>query len=318
MCLKIISVNENLKGITPMRFGMDFGGTNLKLAIFTEDGGTVSFEELPIKSLIKDGAIIDGLVNTVVGFVAGHTIDAGGLAIKGMVDTRKGTVADDIGAGSLLAGMNVREIFSDALGVPVAMDNDARSYAWGEYLFGAGKGSRVMVCMTLGTGIGCSLVHGGKPYEGTDPLSGLLGGHITIDRNGPECPCGSRGCLELYCSATALKEEIRSRYPELNSGDSVPAFFDAAARKRLPYSILLNEFQENLALGIVNVIHAYGPDTVVIGGGVMKSNEIILPHVIEIVHKRAWTFPRKSVKIAASKLGNRSAVLGAAFHYTLQ
>lgn len=301
-----------------MRFGMDFGGTNIKLAIFTGDGEMVTFDEIPTMTLIKNGNIIDGLVERVTKFTGGYSLDAGGLAVKGMVDTGKGTVEDDIGAGRLLAGKNVQKIFSDALKIPVAIDNDARSYAWGEYLYGAGKGSRVMVCMTLGTGLGCSLVHGGKPYEGTDPLSGLLGGHITIDRNGPECPCGSRGCLELYCSATALTEKIRTVHPELNSDDILPGFFKAVLEKGIPYIGLLREFQENLALGIVNVIHAYGPDTVVIGGGVMKSHEVILPGVIEIVHKRAWTFPRKSVNIAASELGNRSAVLGAAFHYTLQ
>lgn len=301
-----------------MRFGMDFGGTYLKLAIFTENGEAVSFKEVPIKTLIKNGKIIDGLVAVVTEFVEGHELKAGGLAVKGMVDTRKGTVEDDIGAGTLLAGVNIQKLFSDMLGVPVAMDNDARSYAWGEYVFGAGRNSKVMVCMTLGTGLGCSLVTEGKPYEGTDPLGGILGGHISIDRNGPECPCGSRGCLELYCSATALTKRIRSLYPDLNTGDILPAFFRAVTETGDPYTLLLDEFQENLALGIINVIHAYGPDTVVIGGGVMNSHEIILPKVIEIVHLRAWTVPRRSVRIVPAELGNKAAALGAAFYYKLK
>jgi glucokinase len=298
-----------------MRFGMDYGGTNLKLAVFTEDGEAVSFIEVPIKKLIKDGKIIDGLVDVVTEFTGGHTLKAGGLAVKGMVDIEKGMVVDDIGAGALLAGVNIQKIFSDALGIPVAIDNDARSYAWGEYLFGAGKGSKVMVCMTLGTGLGCSLVADGRPYEGADPLGGILGGHISIDRNGPECACGSRGCLELYCSATALTRQIKSLHPEIDTDDILPAFFDLVVKKGSPYTTLLREFQNNLALGIVNVIHAYGPDTVVIGGGVMNSHEIFLPEVVKLVHQRAWTVPRKSVKIVAAKLGNRAAALGAAFHF---
>ena len=79
------------------------------------------------------------------------------------------------------------------------------------------------------------------------------------------------------------------------------------------YFNLLNEFQENLSIGIVNVIHAYGPDVVVLGGGLMNSAEIILPRLIELVHKRAWTFPKKKVKIKSSELGNKAAAIGVAF-----
>ncbi len=300
-----------------MRFGMDFGGTNLKLGVFSADGSTVAFDEMPIQGLIKDESILGGLLGASTGFVRGYSLNAGGLAVKGMVDSRTGFVLDDIGAGAMLAGINIRDEFSRALGFPVEIDNDARSYAWGEYLYGAGQGSRVMVCMTLGTGFGCALVADEKPYEGSDPLGGILGGHISIDRNGPECPCGNRGCLELYCSATALGKIIREAYPELNEDNLLHTYFDLIRKGRRQYRKALEEFQENLALGIVNVIHAYGPDTVVLGGGVMNSSDIILPRVIELVHRRAWTYPRKKVKIAASLLGNRAAAMGAAFHYRL-
>ena len=222
---------------------------------------------------------------------------------------------EDIGAGSLLAGQPLRDAFSRALGFPFFVENDARAYAWGEWKFGAGRGSKVMVCMTLGTGLGCALVVNQKPYEGSDPLGGILGGHISIDRNGKPCPCGNRGCLEMYCSATAFSERVIAAHPELAGSDRVlPQFFADLSTGKSGYQQILAEFQDDLAIGIVNVIHAYGPDTVVLGGGVMNSHQQILPGLIERVHQMAWTFPRKKIKLYPAELGNKAAAIGVAFH----
>ena len=221
---------------------------------------------------------------------------------------------EDIGIANLFSRRNIRDEFSKALNAPFIVDNDARAYAYGEWKFGAGIGSDSMVCMTLGTGLGCALILNGEPFRGSDPVGGLLGGHISIDRNGPVCTCGNTGCLESYCSATALKKMISDSYPELgNSDDLLPEYFKVVNENNEKYSKVLEEFNENLAIGIVNIIHAYGPDTVIIGGGLMNSSKYFLKDVIKIVNKKAWTVPRGKVKIKKSKLGNKAAVFGSAF-----
>lgn len=297
-----------------MRFGMDFGGTNIKTGIFSEDGKTLLFNEQKLSVFSDDGNLLNNLINHARKVSEGFSLSQGGLAIKGLINTETGVLEDDIGAGSLLSGINLIQAFVDALHIPFKVENDARAYAWGEYKFGAGRGSSAMVCMTLGTGLGCSLVVDEKPYQGSDALGGLLGGHISIDKNGPECPCGNKGCLELYCSATAFTEAVRKTFPEFNKSENVlEDYFAALEKDEKKYINLLCDFQENLSIGIVNVIHAYGPDVVVLGGGVMNSAEIILPGLIELVHKRAWTFPRKKVKIKSSELGSKAAAIGVAF-----
>lgn len=297
-----------------MHLGIDYGGTNLKTGIFSADGKVLKFEEKKLAEFTSQNNLLDNLIKYAIEFTEGYKIKKGGLAIKGLVNTKEGKVEDDIGAGSLLAGINLRRAFGDALGVPFNIENDARAYAWGEYKFGSGNGSRAMVCITLGTGLGCALVADDKPYQGSDPLGGLLGGHISIDRNGPECPCGNKGCLELYCSATAFSKRIQEVHTELSDpGNTLKKFFESIRNGNKSYEVTLNEFQENLAIGIVNVIHAYGPDVVVIGGGVMNSSDLILPKLIEKVHKRAWTFPRGKVQIKASLLANKAAAMGVAF-----
>ena len=298
-----------------MRFGIDFGGTNIKCGVFSDEGEVLAFSQAELKTFTTNGDLLQNLIRYSQKMCAGYTIKKGGLAIKGLVNTHTGILEEDIGAGSLLAGKPLRDTFSQALGVPFFVENDARAYAWGEWKFGAGKSSRVMVCMTLGTGLGCALIVDQKPYEGSDPLGGILGGHISIDHKGELCPCGNRGCLELYCSATALTKRVLAAHPELaNSVNVLPAFFESLSQNKNSYQETLHRFQEDLAVGIVNVIHAYGPEIVVLGGGVMNSSMLILPGLIKLVHKMAWTFPREKVKLYPAELGNKAAALGVAFH----
>lgn len=298
-----------------MRFGMDFGGTNLKTGIFNEDGTVVDFIEHPLTAFTANDNLLNNLLTHARKFVASKQMRGGGLAIKGLVNSATGILEDDIGAGAMLAGKDLRAAFGDALGIPFCVENDARAYAWGEWRFGAGKGSRVQVCMTLGTGLGCALIKDQHPYQGSDTLGGILGGHISIDRNGPVCPCGNRGCLELYCSAPAFASRIQKAHSDLkNNDDPLPAFFQKIAAGNNNYIATLSAFQKDLAIGIVNVVHAYGPDRIVLGGGVMNSAALILPGLIEQVHQMAWTVPRNSVDIQPAALGNRAAAIGAAFH----
>ncbi len=297
-----------------MKFGMDYGGTNIKAGVFNNNGEIVNFVEEKLAVLSASGNLLDNLIAHSKKIIGKNKIESGGFAIKGLINTETGKVENDIGAGQMLAGINLKKAFSDGLGFPFAVDNDARAYAWGEYKFGAGKESNAMVCMTLGTGLGCSLIADGKPYCGSDSSGGLLGGHISIDRNGPDCTCGNKGCLELYCSATALTERVKEVHPSLDgSAEVLPYFFEKVKNGDEKYVQTFNEFIDNLSIGIVNVIHAYGPDTVVLGGGVLNSADIILPPLTKLVHKRAWTFPKNKVQIKKSLLGNNAAAIGVAF-----
>ncbi len=296
-----------------MRFGIDYGGTNIKTGLFDEDGTVVSFSERKLTDFTS-GDLLQNLIAHAKSVIEGYSISRGGLAIKGLINSETGVLLEDIGAGSLLAGIPLGETFSEALGFPFSVENDARSFAWGEYKFGAGKGSKAMVCMTLGTGLGCTLVTDNRTFCGADVLGGLLGGHISIDRNGPECPCGNIGCLELYCSATALVKRVNDRYPEFQAHESsLPLYFDRVRAGDARYLPEFVSFINDLSIGVVNVIHAYGADVVVLGGGVLNSSDIILPPLTELVHRRAWTYPKNKVLLKPAALGNKSAALGVAF-----
>ena len=295
-----------------MRIGIDFGGTNLKVGVFSDNAEVLAFDEILFKEVHQKYGIEKGLINTLHTYFSKYKISSGGLAIKGLVERATGKLINDVGIANEFAGTNLKELLEKEFNIPFLIENDARAYTYGEYKFGAGQGYDSIVVMTLGTGLGCSAVINKELYYSSDPLSGVLGGHISIDRNGPECPCGNKGCLELYCSATAFAKQVKSKHPELtNEEDVLPVFFNGIDNKG--YQETLNEFQENLAIGIVNVIHAYGPEAVILGGGVMKSHKVIIPGVQKNVDKRAWTYPKGKVKVLPSKLGNKAAALGVAF-----
>ncbi len=300
-----------------MRLAIDFGGTNIKLGLLDEEANFLDRRDIPLAQFPKQNEFIPDFLNYLEVFMGNIKPDLIGLATKGGVVLGTAEVTSDIGAGKYLIGVNLRELFETRFRAPFRLDNDARAYALGEYNFGAGRGSKTMLCMTIGTGVGSTLIQNGLPYVTDDPVGGLLGGHISIDRHGIPCSCGNIGCLEGYVSGTALRQLIVSKHSDLMNvtGDPIQAFFKAGStHPDSPIGASMKQFQTDLAHGLVNLIHAYGPDTIVIGGGVSESAPLFLPGVVALVSRMAWTSPRGITKIRATELGNKAALLGMAFH----
>ena len=302
-----------------MRLGIEFGGTHIKVGMVSENGTVIRDDIKKLRDFSESDNLVHDLKEYVNNFISNDSIDKGGISSKGLVDTNKGQVIDDVGAGKRLMGIPLCEIFSNQYNVPFQMENDARCYAWGEYKFGLGKETKVFCCMTLGTGVGCALIHNGNLYYGSDPLGGILGGHISIDKNGPKCDCGNKGCLELYCSQTGLLRIFKNTLPSLLSDeDPIISFFQSVNNGDLIHDKIFNDFIHDLAIGLVNIIHTYSPEVIVLGGGIMNSANKILPPLRELVNKMAFTVPRGRCIIKASQLGNHAPILGAAFHPQLE
>ncbi len=304
-----------------MRLAIDFGGTNIKIGLLDDQAAFLDRKDVPLADFPPGKAFFPDFLDYLEHYLNGRSPEFIGMATKGGVRLDTAEVSSDIGAGQYLIGAELRKHFESRFKALFYLDNDARAYALGEYSFGAGRGSNTLLCMTLGTGVGSALVHNGMPYATSDPVGGLLGGHISIDRQGIPCSCGNKGCLEGYVSATALLKMIDKNHPELLNGDTDPiaAFFEAGARE--PESLIgkhVSAFQNDLTLGLVNIIHAYSPDRIVIGGGVARSASVFLPRVVEMVSKMAWTSPRGATRIIASELGDNAALLGMAFHPLLK
>ena len=194
---------------------MDIGGTNLKLGLINDQGKVEKHEMHSMEDLLAHSNFIEALILYLNKFVGQNKITCGGVSSKGFIDSASGRVIDDVSLGKELGGFSICQILSDKYDAPFSIENDAKCYAWGEYKFGIGKKYKTFCCITLGTGIGCAYVDSGNLFSGGYPWGGVLGGHISIDRNGPTCDCGNIGCFEMYCSKNGILRILGESMPSM-------------------------------------------------------------------------------------------------------
>ena len=202
------------------------------------------------------------------------------------------------------------------VGLPARIENDARMALLGESYAGAARGFTDVVMMTLGTGIGGVAMIEGKLLHGKHAQAGCLGGHIPAVFNGRPCACGAVGCAEAEASGWSLPLIVRD-WP--GAADSVLSRYSNVGLKELfeeaasgdKVAVAIRDRCLNIwAATAVGLVHAYDPEMIVIGGGVMKSADVIIPYLESYVHKYAWT-PWGKVQVRAAELGNTAALIGA-------
>jgi glucokinase len=201
------------------------------------------------------------------------------------------------------------ELASSELGLPAVLDNDATAAAAGEHRFGAGRGTRNMVYVTVSTGVGGGVVLDGRVFRGSTGNGGELG-HVTVDWNGRVCKgCGRRGCLEAYASGTSIAERAREAGMEVETASEVAAAAragDAVAER------VWAETCAALACGVASLANVFEPERVVIGGGVSREGEQLLGPVRERVRAEVIAPVARSLDVVAAELGETVGVVGAA------
>jgi glucokinase len=236
------------------------------------------------------------------------------VAFPSLVNTKSGRILAEYGKYADATNCDLRAWAKQELELPLALENDARMAVVGEWKFGAGRGSDNMVMMTLGTGLGTAAVMEGQLLRGIHGQAGVLGGHASVRYNGRQCYCGNVGCAEAEAStavlsevAAALAEWSESTLRNLPMLDYAAVFAHAAAGDRC--ALKLRDY--SLAVWgtlAVSLVHAYDPDTLILGGGIMASADVVLPAVSEHVRRHAHT-PWGKVRVRASQLGDQAALL---------
>jgi glucokinase len=244
--------------------------------------------------------------------------DFAGIAVgfAGLVDSREGRVIATNGKYDDAREVDFSRWGQQTLGLPLRIENDARMALLGESYGGAARGFADVVMMTLGTGIGGVAMVEGKLLRGKHFQAGCLGGHIPVLFTGRTCSCGAIGCAEAEASGWALPAIVKewpgaeesglSKYPRIGFKE---LFEEAASGDQVAVAVrdrCLNVW----AADAVGLVHAYDPEIIVVGGGVMKSADVILPYLESYVHKHSWT-PWGKVKVRPAELGNNAALLGA-------
>lgn len=252
----------------PRRLGIDVGGTKCLAVMLDERGEVLDRRRRPTPR----GA--DAIVATLVALIESFDLaiddwSSIGLGVPGLV-TRDGTIVSSPNLPDV-ENFPVGEQLSRRLGRPVAVDNDANCAARAEWQVGAARGRDDVLVVTLGTGIGGGVVSGGRLVRGHQGFAGEIG-HVVVVADGRECACGRRGCWEQYASGTALGRLAREA--DCGWADATDVRRAAEADDRRALSVI-DEFGRWVALGVASLVHAFDPESVVIGGGVAHRADVV-------------------------------------------
>lgn len=279
--------------------GIDIGGTNVKAGVVSEKGEIVEKWEGPTEHKNKD-ALIKQITRMVENFKKKYVIKGVGIGVAGLVDYEEGVVR--VSPHLPLKDVPLRSILTDQLALPVSVDNDANSGGLGEKYFGAGRNIQNFVFLTLGTGIGGAVFINGELIRGTKGFAGELG-HMIIDRNGPQCKCGARGCLEALASGSAIEKIAWTSASEVTKAAS--AGEDKAKE-------ILASIGKKLGIGIANILNILDPELVIVGGKVSRAGALILNPAIQVAMTQSLAYGSRKTSIKISTLGDEAGILGAA------
>lgn len=299
---------------------IDLGGSHATLALVAGDRLLAS-NEVPMDAAHDLRPALDIFARVIRGLLAETSIapsDCHGIAFGfcGLADARLGRVVSTNKKYEDAPGIDFSEWAAREFDLPFAIENDARMALLGERHAGAARGIDNLVMITLGTGIGGAAMIEGKLLRGRHAQAGCLGGHLPAKVGGRLCTCGAIGCMEAEASGWALpllarewpgfaesslaRENLihfRAVFQQAEAGDRV-------AREVRDYCL---QVWANAAVGL---IHAYDPECIVIGGGVMRSADVIVPFIQNFTDNHAWT-PWGKVRILAAELGNNAGLFGA-------
>lgn len=302
--------------------GIDIGGTKLAAGIVDTDGKMLMRREVP--TVAREG--LEPVLGRIVALgqdLLAHaaakkeSVQRIGIGCAGPVDIRAGKVFNPPNLPGWTEVPLVHHI-ETALVLPAVLENDANAAALAEFRYGAGKGARSLVYLTVSTGIGGGIVLDGKVWHGLKDAAGEIG-HMTVCPDGPVCGCGNRGCLEAMASGPSIARRARqaasSERPTRLREIPQPTSADVVALAREGDAIAREVWDETvqyLAIGVAAVITILAPERVVLGGGVTKAGHILFEPLRAEVRRRVKLVPVASVPILPAALGSDVGILGAA------
>ncbi len=302
--------------------GVDIGGTKIAVGMVDQEGHILAKKECPTD--VPRG--FDHAMRQVAALLAQCAEQAGvklrgiGIGCAGPVDSVTGKLGN---VNNLVGwqGGNPIEVLAREFGVPVAMENDADAAALGELYWGAGKKKTRFLYVTVGTGIGVSVILDGKVYRGIDGCHPEIGHHI-LDASGPSCSCGVRGCWESLAAGPAMTAWLRENAPAGYDNRNLSAReICARAQDSDEWARRAVEREAHyLGLGLATLITLFAPEAIVLGGSVMNSAHLFLDCMREVIRQNCRLVPADRVLITLASLGADAGLIGAAqvWHHRLE
>ena len=301
--------------------GVDLGGSHVTAAVVREDGNILTSHEQDIEDHAVDAVLqaTEGVVDCALKDSESDAVTGIGIGSPGNIDLNSGTIlySPNFQWENVPLGARLRDRFKQ----PIFVGNDARCATLGEYTYGTGRGTRNFVLLTLGTGIGGGIVADGDLVLGNAAGAGEIGHHQIRARDGFVCNCGKIGCFEAQASGTGLirhafavresfpRSSLLERKPEKLSSKAIRKAAQAGDRHGLA---AWQNYAEDLAVGVANVIAFVNPQLIALGGGVSTAGDFMLDAIRERVDQLTTMVPKRATRVVIAQLGNDAGAIGAA------
>ncbi|MEI3612948.1 ROK family protein [Pseudogracilibacillus sp. SO30301A] len=282
--------------------GVDIGGTSIKLGFFNSAGKMYDNIEYDTNSHKGGNYILQNLIDKIEQF---EQVDAIGVSTAGQVDRKNGMIVQESANIPQTSGLPIKGILENHFNVPVNVENDVNAAALGENYFGAGRDYNDFLFLAYGTGIGGAIVDNSELYYGRNGYAGEFG-HMITHGNGLPCKCGLKGCYETYASTTALLREAQKLDSDITNGRII---FKKFYENDNQIKEVIDNWVEEIVIGLTSIIHIFNPTTIVIGGGIMEQEVLI--HMISKKVNEMVLESFAGVNIVKASLGNKAGMLGA-------
>jgi glucokinase len=281
--------------------GIDLGGTLVRVAVAQADGSIVGIAKGRTPDLGGPSGVVAWSRENADRLAEGAPIEVIGIGVPGPSDPRTGVLVNPPNLPGWPSGLPLGEMLGDAFGAPVHLENDANLAAVAELKRGAGRGVRNLVYVTWSTGIGSGLILDGKLYSGTHGSAGELG-HMVLDRDGPECFCGMRGCVEAYASGHSIATR---------AGRPAAEVFTAAQAGDPEAAGIVEQAAQRVGLGLLNLTNLVDPEVIVMGGGITQSWSLVEGWLGEAILESPFVTPNRRPRIVRAELGADVGLVGA-------
>lgn len=300
--------------------GVDLGRTKIALGLVNPQNQIVAQHRIPANTERGPASVVDRIAQSVQelqrDLPGGERIQALGICTPGPVDHARGIVLD-VHEMEGLHHAALASMLSERLGVPVSLDHDAKSAAVGEYYHGGGQGEPAMVYIVVGTGVGAAIVIDGQVLRGVHNMAGELG-HITLNRDGELCPCGSRGCVETYTSGPWLARRYQHRraragHPESSAPVTGELVTTLALQGDGIAQQIMREAGEALGTAIASAAMILDIERYIIGGSVAKAGDLLIGPARAALINSAYRSIATRIRIDASTMVDDGPILGCAW-----
>jgi len=290
-----------------MTIGLDIGGSKINGILLDQKKEVINKKKIEVASNKNKEKILAQIFNCIKVLLPEENLVEGvGVGVPGPINLKQQRVLNPPNLTGLKNSYLSREI-ENKFKIETVLDNDTSCFSLAESVLGAGKGKRVVIGITLGTGVGGGIIINNKIFQGSDDSAGEIG-HMIIEKDGRKCSCGNKGCLEAYASGSGIVKTANQLGIKTNQPEQILKLAEQGDKQGLEVYKITGEY---LGIALANLVNLINPDMIIIGGGIASAGNLLLDPAIEVMQKNILSPLAKNTEVVPAELGEDAGAIGA-------